>query len=201
MKKVLIFAAAVCAALLTGCAREVIVAEVLQLPEQASIHTAYNLWYDDPQEMTTANIQKGKIIPFGTTVEITSASERYIEFRTPADGQEYRIVFSEWFRLGGRGSLLDKNRMMTLEEFIRITFTGKTEDELRAGIDPATYEKIRRGIVSRKMSREAVLLAYGPPCANRTPSLELSTWLYPVDFIEYKRIIFLKNQVMDIIHP
>ena len=30
--------------ILSGCAREIIVAEVLQTPVQAQIRTAYNLW-------------------------------------------------------------------------------------------------------------------------------------------------------------
>ena len=72
--------------LLSGCAaRELIVSEVLRVPEQATIRTAYNLWYTNPMEMDTINHQQGTIIPFGTEVQITEATEEEIFFKTVED--------------------------------------------------------------------------------------------------------------------
>ena len=174
--------------LLSGCARELIVSEVLQIPEHAVIRTAYNLWYEDPMKMDTINTQKGRILPFGTPVEITKATDAEILFRT-ADGQKFRIEFEPHYRL------------QSPEEYMRDLFTIHTESELKAGFDTLTYEKIRRGVVEKGMSKAAVIRAYGPPCAFRTASQSSATWLYPAAYLEYKRIIFKNGKILDIILP
>lgn len=175
-------------ALLTGCARELIVAEVLQIPEQAVVRTAYNLWYTNPLEMDTVNVQKGTILPFGTPVEITKATDREILFQT-ADGKKFRIEFEPDYRL------------QSPEEYLRDLFTLKSVEEICAGMDLLVREKIRRGIVEKGMDKADVLIAYGPPCAFRTPSAAAATWLYPQDFLEYKRIVFKGGKVLEIIQP
>ncbi len=190
MKKTFFVIAAVCTAVLfTGCARKLIVAEILQVPEQSMIRTAYNLWYTDPMEMDSANAQKGSMLPFGTAVKITKATEDEICFMTPADGKQFRIVY-DW-----------NYRQQKIEDYIRELFTLKSSDEQGSGMNQLVFEKIRRGIVEKGMSRADVLLAYGPPCAFRTPVRESATWLYPLDFLEYKRVIFQKDTVLEIILP
>lgn len=190
MKKMFaVFAALTLILILSGCARKLIVAEILQTPVQARIHTAYNLWYENPMKMDTINMQKGAIIPFGTTVEITKATEKEICFTTVDDGRKFRIEYEY------------KYRLQTPEEFIKTLFTTKTEEALRGNMDALTYEKVRRGIVEKGMTRQAVLLAYGPPCAIRTPDMALSSWLYPLDFLEYKRLIFKDDKIIEILLP
>ncbi len=190
MKKTFFVIAAVCAAVFfTGCARKLIVAEILQVPEQARVRTAYNLWYTDPMEMDSVNAQKGTMLPFGTLVKITKATEDEIFFMTPEDGRQFRIAY-------------DKNyRQQEVEDYIRELFTLKSADEQAKGMNQLVFEKIRRGIVEKGMTRAEVQLAYGPPCAFRTPNRESATWLYPVDFLEYKRVIFQKDTVLEIILP
>ena len=176
--------------LLTGCAaRELIVSEVLRIPEQATVRTAYNLWYTDPVNMDTINHQQGTIIPFGTEVSITKATEEEIFFRTVEDGKEFRIVFEPHYRL------------QTPEQYLQDLFTAKTEEELRDGLDALTYEKVRRGFVEKGMPVSAVLLAFGPPCKYRTPDPSKGTWLYPVAYLEYKRILIRDGKVFGIILP
>lgn len=178
------------AILLSGCAaRELIVSEVLRVPEQATIRTAYNLWYTNPMEMDTINHQQGTIIPFGTEVVITKATEEEIFFKTIEDGKEFRIVFEPHYRL------------QTPEQYLYDLFTAKSEDELRDGLDALTYEKVRRGFVEKGMPVSAVLLAFGPPCKYRTPDPSQGTWLYPVAYLEYKRILIRDGKVFGIILP
>lgn len=176
------------AALLAGCARDIIVSEVLQIPEHAVVRTAYNLWYTDPMKMDTINTQTGKVLPFGTPVEITKATSKQIDFQTN-DGQKFSIEFEPDYRL------------QTPEEYLRDLFTTKTEAELRSGLDVLSYEKARRGVVEKGMSKQAVVLAFGPPCACRTPSMTGSTWLYPIEFLVFKRVVFRGDKVLDIILP
>ena len=178
------------AILLSGCAaRELIVSEILRIPEQATVRTTYNLWYTDPMNMDTINHQQGQIIPFGTEVVITKATEEEIFFKTAADGKEFRIVFEPHYRL------------QTPEQYLQDLFTAKTEDELRDGLDALTYEKVRRGFVEKGMPVSAVLLAFGPPCKYRTPDPSKGTWLYPVAYLEYKRVLIRDGKVFGIIMP
>lgn len=175
--------------LLAGCARELIVSEVLRVPEQAKIRTAYNLWYTDPMNMDTINHQQGTIIPFGTEVVITKATEEEIFFKTVSDNKNFRILFEPHYRL------------QTPEQYMQDLFTAKTVEELRDNLDALTYEKIRRGFLEKGMPVSAVLLAYGPPCKYRTPDPSQGTWLYPQAYLEYKRILIRDGKVFAIILP
>ena len=74
-------AAAAALFLLNSCARTVIPEEVLQMPEFAPVYTAFNLWYDADGVMTSANIQKGEILPFGTEIEFIDADTDRIRFK------------------------------------------------------------------------------------------------------------------------
>lgn len=169
-----------------GCARDIIVSEALQIPEQAVIRTAYNLWYEDPLAMTTLNQQKGEILPFGTAVEIDRATDRAIEFRALPDNRKFRIEFQKQYRL------------QTPEEYLKELFTTRTPEEIRGDMPALKYEKLRRGIVEKGMTKGEVVLAFGPPCAYRTQSREVNTWLYPMDFLEYKRVIFVRGTVLEV---
>ena len=175
------------ASLLCGCAHELIVSEVLQSPEQAPIYTCYNLWYTDPMKMDTLNTLKGDILPFGTEVVITSATDREIRFTTVKDKRDFRIKFSTDYR------------MMSPEDYMRELFSTRNESDLTVGIRALTIEKLKAGIVEKGMTRQEVELAYGPPCAFRTPSPALDTWCFWTDFLVGKRIIFTRNVVSDIL--
>ena len=173
--------------ILTGCAHRLIVSEVLQSPEQAAIYTRYNLWYTNPKRMDTLNMLKGDILPFGTEVVITSATSREICFTTVADKRKFCIKFSEEYR------------MMSPEDYLRELFSTESESDLTVGVHPLTVEKLKAGIVEKGMTRQEVELAFGPPCAFRTPSPTLATWCYWTDFLVGKRIIFTRNVVSDIL--
>ena len=173
--------------LLCGCAHKLIVTEVLQLSEQAPVYTRYNLWYTNPKKIDTLNMLKGEILPFGTEVVITSASDRSICFTTVKDKREFRISFSSDYR------------MMSAEDYLRELFSAESESDLTVGIHPVTIEKIKAGIVETGMTRKEVELAYGPPCAFRTPSLSLDTWCYWTEYLVGKRIIFTRDVVSDIL--
>ena len=179
-----LFAASV---LLCGCAHKMIVSEVLQSPEQAPIYTRYNLWYTDPMRMDTLNMLKGDILPFGTEVVITSASDSAICFTTVKDKRKFRIKFSTDYRL------------MSAEDYLRELFSTQNESDLTVGIRALTIEKLKAGIVEKGMTRQEVELAFGPPCAFRTPSPRLDTWCYWTEYLVGKRIIFTRNVVSDIL--
>ncbi len=174
--------------LLCSCkTKEIIPSEVLQMPEYASLHTAYNIWYTDPEKIDSLNILKGEIIPFGTEVEIISLTEKKFRFRTVGDSREFTMLYDQ------------QKHMIPAEDFIRKLFTTKNLAELSEGIRPLVYEKIKRGIVDKGMTKEEVILAYGHPATYRTPSEEEDTWLFWTDFLVGKRLVFSKGKLLEII--
>ena len=179
-----LFAAAL---LLCGCAHEMIVSEVLQSSEQAPIYTRYNLWYTNPMRMDTLNMLKGDILPFGTEVVVTSASDREICFTTVKDKRKFRIKFSSDYR------------MMSAEDYVRELFSTQNESDLTVGVRALTIEKLKAGIVEKGMTRQEVELAFGPPCAFRTPSPTLDTWVFWTEYLVGMRVIFTRNVVSDIL--
>lgn len=178
---------AVAAMLFTGCARDVIVEEALQLPAHARIFIACNLWYDESGEIRSINMQKGSILPFGTEVTILKATEDEIRFRTVADRRDYVIKYEKGYR------------MLTPEDYLREVFTRDDPETLTEGIPVSDIEKLKRGIVEKGMSKKEVLLAYGHPCKFKTPDEALDTWLYWTDFLVGRRIVFNNDKIFEII--
>ena len=173
--------------LFTGCARTVIPEEVLQLPEYTPVYTSYNLWANEKSEIPSGNIQKGTVIPFGTEITFLNANEDEINFKRVSDGKVFKIVY-------------DKNKnIIPIEMFIKRLFVFDNGEVLAAGIRPVIYEKIKRGIVEKGMTRNEVLLAFGPPPAMRTPSESVDTWTYWTDNGVSKKVVFFGNRVIEII--
>lgn len=170
-----------------SCARTVIPEEVLQIPEFAPVYTSFNLWYDADGVMTSANIQQGTILPFGTEIEFIDADTDRIIFKRVSDGKVFKLKYS-----------LDRT-LVPIEQYIKRLFVMRTEKEMTVGIRPMIYEKIKRGIVEKGMTRNEVLLACGPPPPMRTPSETVDTWIYWTDHGVTKRVIFFGERVIDII--
>jgi hypothetical protein len=172
--------------MLSGCARKLIVAEVLQQPKNGKIYTKCNLWYTDPSNIYCVNYQSGKILPLGTEVEIVDATAGRVIFKD-MKGQEYRINIDE--------ELI----MIPSANYIAQILTLKNLEEQTAGISPEVKDKIMRGIVTPKMTKAEVILTYGHPPAFRTPSLQNSTWLYFINRDTTKRIVFRDKTVKTIL--
>lgn len=173
--------------LCSACARVVIPEEVLQIPEFSSVYTSCNLWYDGKGVIKSENIQQGTILPFGSEVEFLKATAEEIRFRRSSDGKVYSIRYDS------------STHLLPIEEFIKRIFVLRNEKDLTLGIRPVVREKIKRGIVEKGMTRQEVLLAYGPPPANRTPSETVDTWTYYTDRGVTRRVVFFNNRVTDII--
>ena len=171
----------------SGCARVVIVQEALQLPEGAKTYTAYNIWYEDPDNISSLNYQKGRLLPFGTEIEIVEADGRSFTFREKSNGQKFRISYDEsWM-------------MIPIEDYLKRLLTTKTPEELVAGIKPSVLEKISKGLVDEGMTRKEVLLAYGYPVVHRTPSLKDDTWIYWKEPLVTTRVVYKGDIVIAIL--
>ena len=188
LSSLLIAAAASALCLLTACARTIIPEEVLQVPEFTPVYTSFNLWYDAEGVMTSANIQKGSILPFGTEIEFVEANTDRIIFKSVSDGKVFKLKYS-----------LDRT-LVPIEQYIKRLFVLRSKKDLTIGIRPVIQEKIARGIVEKGMTRNEVLLAYGPPPPMRTPSETVDTWIYWTDDGVTVRVVFFGDRVVDIIN-
>jgi ABC-type Fe3+-hydroxamate transport system substrate-binding protein len=174
-------------ALISGCARQVVVAEVLQQPVKGKIYTKYNIWYKNPENIYCLNVQQGKIIPLGTEIKPVKATTKDITFKT-ADGYTFTIDFDEQLM------------MIPMQGYIKQTFTLTPPAELTKGIKPDVLEKIRRGMVTPGMTKLEVILAYGPPAAFRTPTEKNSTWIYWIEQDKTIRVVFKGDKVKTILN-
>jgi len=157
------------------------------VPKNSGIYTQCNLWYNSDNEISCLNYQDGKIIPFGTEVEIVKAKDSVVYFKTLPDGQEYRIDYDpEW-------------TMIPIETYIRQVFTIQNRDQLAKNVNPDLLKSIDRGIIVKGMTRKEVLLTCGTPSASRTPSLENDTWVFWTDRFSTIRVVFKDSKVVEIL--
>lgn len=175
-------------AVTVGCRAtyDINVNQVLQLPASAKLYTAANIWYTDSQAIDPRNIQKGEMIPFGTEIQIAEASNKEVVFRTVQDGKLYRVTYDQsWM-------------MIPAEEYLKRYVTRQSAMEQELAMNPASYEKARRGIVTKGMTRDEVLRAWGYPLTARTPSLKADTWIYMTDGeFNVNRVIFRNDVVLE----
>lgn len=175
-----------------GCADPVVFSEVFQLEKGQEICTKYNIWYDDPQEISCLNIQHGGFIPIGTVIEPlgTDNYPERIRFKVKSTGKEYAILFEEAYRL------------CTMRDYIADTFAIENPLNKLASTtdrDKKIRERIVRGEVVPGMTRDQVELAYGPPPAVRTPDKRNETWIYWRAENQQIRVIFRDDVVRNIL--
>ncbi|MGN0848252.1 MAG: hypothetical protein ACI4OV_01005 [Victivallaceae bacterium] len=187
MKKLFVFCAAATAALLTGCARDVVIPEVMQLPVDGKIYTRCNIWFTNPEDISCLNYQEGRILPIGSEIVPVSATEKEIVF-TSGD-VEYTINF-------------DADEMMIpVESYIERIFTLEPVDVLLADVSPENQARIKSGAVIPGMSRDEVIFAFGYPAAGRTPNLSNTSYLYYQSKDRTFRVVFSGDEVRNIIPP
>ena len=175
------------ALILGGCVRKVIVSEALQIAKGTKLYLAYNVWYTDPEDISALNYQTGKILPFGTEVEVIKANARSVTFVTRNDNKQFKIDFD-------RGWML-----VPIEKYLPKIFVTKDRAELSKGINAEFMDKISRGVVCPGMNKREVILAYGYPVPYMTPSLDSDTWVYGTDRLDTVRIVYKGNKVNTIL--
>ena len=164
-----------------GC-RQIIVAEVMQQPLGSKVYLKHNIWYQDPANIDCLNIQKGKILPFGTEIAPVKASDGKLSFKTK-DGKVFTIYYDY--------ALI----MLPMEAYIKQIFTLKNREELTKGMKPEMVKKLLLGKVERGMTKDQVILACGVPPTCRTPSTVNSTWIYWLTSDSVFRVIFRDDKV------
>lgn len=192
MRRLRMWLAMAAVLLVAGCADPVVFSEVFQQKVGEEIRTRYNLWYGNPKEISSLNIQQGSFLPVGSRIEPVGIRHHPVSgiddviFRDEG-GREYVIKFDPGYRLN------------TVRDFVAMTFTTEGADTLFQGISEPVRNRILRGEVVPGMTRREVMLAYGPPPAVRTPDLRSETWFYWITPSETVRVVFRGDKVRNVL--
>jgi outer membrane protein assembly factor BamE (lipoprotein component of BamABCDE complex) len=191
MEKRKLFAATLAAlglaALLAGCATPLDVNKIMQEPAGTRYYTAYNIWYNGDQPISSINQQSGTLIPFGTPINVIKATKWTLKFKDLTTGKEHVIVYRE------------KYGMEPMEGFLKKFLTTKNAAEIHKGIPQRIVDAMKRGIVLKGMTKKQVAITYGPPSPHRTPSWDNETWIYWKNRWDTKRVIFKNGKVIEIL--
>ena len=196
-------AAALTALILSGCASNsaspekyvqsankiawsIPVSEVLQQPVDGKIYTRYTLWVPTRQ-ISSLNIQEGRILPPGSEVEAIFANERRLQLKDKA-GHEYEIL------------LEPGEQLCDMRAFIRQLLTLTPPDKEFADLRPAMRGYAMRGEVVPGMNRREVTVAYGPPAKSRTPLAQNDTWIYWIAPDRTIRVVFRGDVVRSVLN-
>ncbi len=179
--------------LFSGCAEPEVFSEVLQQHADQKIYTRYNLWYRDPANISTLNIQEGSFLPLGSEIEPVGTSRNHITGSSRVnfkdrEGRSYSIIFDPGYRL------------CSLRDYIEDTFTLTPPEKMFEGIPEQSLARIKAGQVVPGMNKKEVILAYGPPPPIRTANLRNDTWLYWISPSQTIRVIFRSDKVRNILN-
>lgn len=133
------------------------------------LYTAYNIWYEKPNAISSVNYKTGTMLPAGTPIRSVQVNRSRIAFTT-TDGGAYTIVFQAQ---NHPGMTIDefKDRMLIPRNFAAMT---REMTALEVGC-------IRKGAIEPDLGKQAVVMVYGYPPEDHTPSVNSNTWRYPMN--------------------
>ena len=177
MKKLFLLAAG-CAALLCGCVKPVLVAEVMQQGENDKLYTKYNVFYTNPEKISCLNFIAGNIIPYGTEIEIVDCNEEKLLFKAVGSEQLYTILFSKG------------ERMASMQQFLRSLIGFENRDAISKKIRPEYLSKVQNGEIAIGMNKKEIAIAWGDVPPVHTPDAKNMTWIYMKNHHDLLRLIF-----------
>lgn len=168
--------------ILIGCAGH-------QQPKQPKgpRYTAYNIWHHRGV-LSCINYKLGnRIIPAGTPVKgvkiVNKDGARFIVFRIAQSNEKISVSFTpRW------------HPDQTVKSFVKKMFTKKRFEKRTRRLTNTEIQSIRKGIATAGMSKQAVLISYGPPPEHRTPNLANDRWIYWLNKHRMKTICFDQNE-------
>lgn len=167
---------------------EVSVSESLQQPVNAKVYTRCNIWFEDPNNISCINYQRGRVLPLGSEVKPISATQKELVIED-ASGIRYHIAFDP------------EMMMIPMQEYIRRVLTLTPPDELLKSVPPERLSALKAGTVVPGMTREEVILCFGYPVPGRTPDLSGTGYLYYQSPEHTFRVVFKGNEVRRVIAP
>jgi outer membrane protein assembly factor BamE (lipoprotein component of BamABCDE complex) len=123
-----------------------------------------NLHYDKP-EITDANYTAGTLVPLATRVEILKVTRGSVQFK-PAGHSPLTLEY----RHGAKG--------LPFNEYLDHLFVADDPRLKLRKVNARQVKLMESATVAPGMTKDQVLMTLGYPPADRTPSLEASTWAY-----------------------
>jgi hypothetical protein len=152
-----------------------------KLPAPTALYTAYNIWYEKPDAISSANYKTGKMLPGGTPVRSIQVKGSRIAFTTN-DGGTYTIDFQARRHPG-----------MTNDEFKDRMLIPRNFAEMTREMTALEVSCIRKGAIVPDLGKQAVAMVYGYPPEDHTPSVNSSVWRYPMSRARSEAIEFDTN--------
>lgn len=168
----------VCSALLSGCARRVIVAEVMQQGADDKLYTKQNIFYSNPDEISSLNFVSGNIIPYGTEIEIVECTTEKLQFKTASSEQIYTILFSKG------------ERMASMQQYLLDLIGFEDRNAISKKIRPEFLSKVQAGEIAVGMTKDEVNISWGKVPPVHTPDERNMTWIYMKSHHDLIRLIF-----------
>jgi hypothetical protein len=150
-------------------------------PATTRLFTAYNIWYEDPNRVSSGNYKTGSMVPAGTAVRSVGVKHEKIAFVT-AEGARYTVIFES-----------AKHPGMTIDEFKDRMLIPRNFAEMTREMTAVEVGCIREGAIGPDLGKQAVLMAYGYPPEDRTPSVNGNIWRYPISRSQIETIRFDEN--------
>ncbi|MDA3915995.1 MAG: SHOCT domain-containing protein [Deltaproteobacteria bacterium] len=167
------------------------------------LYTSHNIWLWPSHNIKCINY-KGAPTKIDAGTEVTNVQiqsdiyspdeakrEEKISFKLADSGKKYTIWFFQNY-----------HPRKTINDYMKNMFTAKTFDELTEGMSVSEKTAIKQGIIVDGMSKEAVLVSYGPPPEHVTPSLDNEQWKYWIDKRKTQLVRFnVKNKTYNTGNP
>ena len=144
-------------------------------------YVAPNIWFEHADRIFAINFKKGTLVPVGTPVtgvRLFGGSKARLDFQL-SGGLRCSLHLQPKFAPG-----------VTAEAFANRTLSEQPREQLIAGLSDHERECVERGVVTKGMSRRAVLLSFGYPPEHFTPSLEADRWYYWLNRFMKKELVF-----------
>lgn len=133
--------------------------------KSGTLYTAYNLWYEKPLRMPSANYHVGTLIPVGSKVSDVRISSKRLEF--VYNGGQFAIEFVQKYHPTLNIVMFKDQVFTTADPAVKIDALTKQDQEW-----------IKAGVVQPGMTKEAVLHCWGPAPQHVTPSTAAPLWTY-----------------------
>jgi hypothetical protein len=132
------------------------------------LFSAYNIWYEKPDAIPSVNYKVGRVLSAGTPIRSVAVKGSQIAF-VATDGAAYTVIFEA-----------GKHPGMTIAEFKDRMLIPRNFAEMTREMTAVEVGCIRKGVIQPDLGKQAVLMVYGYPPEDQTPSVNSSIWQYPM---------------------
>lgn len=158
------------------------------LVDGGDAYTLVNLHPDEERQLLyTVNYQQAGLIPVCTKVKLTKFSRKALEFQIPErNNREYKYLFH-------------KSLPEPFDQHLAQIFGSTCPSDKIAKMAEVDQQGIKAGRAMPGMTKDAVVIAIGPPPSHVTYSLDQDEWLYWQNRWGKMRVEFKEGKVSAVV--